>query len=398
MPSDRDDTIDIVHLLGEPWATNARRPHIAANSKYARVLCVERAPRRLPCLSAPDPDRNGALRQESESLWLYEPSRLLPHLAAAPLGPAGRLNKRILADQVQPVLEQLGFAHPAVIVAHPLMGYLTDLFPGSVICYEVTDNWASHGPGSRWAKLLAKRAEDRLLADCHLVLASAYALYRDKRARHEHTVYLPNSAEVEHFRGPNGAHRPPPADMEHLPRPWVGFAGNIMNCLDMDFLAASVQLRPDWSWVFVGPVTGDRAFLRSAGLRAWRQCPNVHELGWRAYEILPRYVAAFDACILPYARGPVMYGALPNKVFQYLATGSPVVATPFPETEFFPDDIRDVVRIAETPREFCDLIEKALAEDCEDLRRARVRVADRNTCDIRARQRVQALRECLQAR
>jgi glycosyltransferase involved in cell wall biosynthesis len=395
MKPSHDGDLAIVHLLGEAWRTCPRRPHVAANSKYARVLCIERARRQLAGSAVAARDGNGTLRQVSESLWLYEPSRLLPHLVAASCGPAGWLNKRLLREQVHSVLKRLNFEQPAVIVAHPLLGYLADIFPASVICYEVTDNWATWGGGRGLAKLLAARAEDRLLSRCDVVVASAYALYQDKAARHERTFYVPNSAEVDHFKPPENGAPAPPADLAELPRPWIGFAGNIMDAIDMDLLAASMQLRPDWSWVFVGRVNGSPAFVGSAAFRAWRHCPNAHQLGWRDYEVLPQYVRAFDVCILPYARGTVMYGALPNKIFQYLAAGRPVVSTRFPETAFLPDDLREALHIADTPEQFCDAIHRALAADCQERRRQRVRVAEANSCDVRARQRVQILRECV---
>ena len=59
--------------------------------------------------------------------------------------------------------------------------------------------------------------------------------------------------------------------------------------------------------------------------------PNVHLLGVRSYrEISPSVLRAADAGLIPYARNELTESIFPMKVYEYLAAGLPVLATPLP--------------------------------------------------------------------
>ena len=58
--------------------------------------------------------------------------------------------------------------------------------------------------------------------------------------------------------------------------------------------------------------------------------PNIHLLGPRAYGELPDVLRAADAGLIPYARNELTESIFPMKVYEYLAAGLPVVATPLP--------------------------------------------------------------------
>ena len=51
------------------------------------------------------------------------------------------------------------------------------------------------------------------------------------------------------------------------------------------------------------------------------------------YTALPEYVAGFDVCTIPFLRSPLTEATNPVKLFEYLATGKPIVARRLPELE-----------------------------------------------------------------
>jgi len=101
---------------------------------------------------------------------------------------------------------------------------------------------------------------------------------------------------------------------------------------------------------------------------------RVHWLGRKTYAELPRYVRGFDVGLIPFTVTPLTLAASPTKLFEYLASGLPVVSTPLPEAQRF----GDVVAIAE-PMEFEDAVSRALvgARDSR-LRARRIALARRN--------------------
>ena len=97
--------------------------------------------------------------------------------------------------------------------------------------------------------------------------------------------------------------------------------------LDMGLLVELARARPSWSFALVGPVgLGDP----STDVSALVAEPNLHLLGARTYEQLPSVLRGADAGLIPYARNQLTDSIFPMKVYEYLAAGLPVVATPLP--------------------------------------------------------------------
>ncbi len=89
--------------------------------------------------------------------------------------------------------------------------------------------------------------------------------------------------------------------------------------------------RTSASFVLIGRESGADARAR------WTGCPNVHRIGEVPYERLPEHLAAFDVCTIPFQRTPLTEATNPVKLYEYFATGKPVVARRLPEIEPFAD-------------------------------------------------------------
>jgi len=88
---------------------------------------------------------------------------------------------------------------------------------------------------------------------------------------------------------------------------------------------------------------------------------------------------ACDVCLLPYAHSRWTENINPLKLYEYLATGRPVVATGIPAVQ----DFREVVRIADNETAFIRAIQQALDEDAPAAAARRQAVARQNTWEHR---------------
>jgi glycosyltransferase involved in cell wall biosynthesis len=154
------------------------------------------------------------------------------------------------------------------------------------------------------------------------------------------------------------------------------FTGAIVTTkLDLGLLVELARLRRDWSFALVGPVgPGDpRADVSTLAAE-----PNVHLLGARAYRDLPAVLRAADAGLIPYARNALTASIFPMKVYEYLAAGLPVVATPLPALAGVGEVITapDAAGIARA-------LEEALADDTAERRAERSRAAAAHSWDRR---------------
>jgi glycosyltransferase involved in cell wall biosynthesis len=168
----------------------------------------------------------------------------------------------------------------------------------------------------------------------------------------------------------------PDTALAGLPAPRIVFTGAIVATkLDVPLLTALAHSRPEWSFALVGPVgPGDPR----TDVSALRELLNVHLLGPRAYMQLPAVLRAADAGLIPYARNPITESVFPMKVYEYLAAGLPVVATPLPA-------LADVAEVATAPdaEGIAHLLEEAIATDTPEHRATRSRAAAAHSWETR---------------
>src|SRR6202044_2048783 len=122
-----------------------------------------------------------------------------------------------------------------------------------------------------------------------------------------------------------------------------------------------------WSFALVGPIGPGEP---DPDLSAIGGEPNIHLLGRRAYSELPAVLRAADAGLIPYARNELTDSIFPMKVYEYLAAGLPVIATPLPALAA----VAEVLTAADAEG-IVRLIEQALGEDSPERRAARSRLA-----------------------
>jgi GT2 family glycosyltransferase/glycosyltransferase involved in cell wall biosynthesis len=164
----------------------------------------------------------------------------------------------------------------------------------------------------------------------------------------------------------------------------VGYYGAIAEWFDAQGIALSAARRRGASYVLIGRESG-------ADLSALDGLPNVHRLGEVPYAGLPEHLAAFDVCTIPFRRTPLTEATNPVKLYEYLATGKPIVARRLPEIEPFAGAGADaggrLIELYDRPEEFDAALERALSRrpDEEAIAARRRQIARENTWEIRYR-------------
>jgi UDP-galactopyranose mutase len=192
-------------------------------------------------------------------------------------------------------------------------------------------------------------AELHTIAD--LVFIGGLALYEAKSHLHKNIHAFPSSIDFGHFYK-SRLPQTDPIDQAHIPEPRIGYFGVIDDRLDQELIRAVAELRPDWHWIFVGPVL-------KVDPEKLPKSSNIHYLGKKDYQALPSYLSNWDVCILPFARNHRTRYISPTKTPEYLAAGKPVVSTSLPDV-VRPYGERGLVVIADEPAEFVAGIQKSL--------------------------------------
>jgi glycosyltransferase involved in cell wall biosynthesis len=332
-----------------------------------RVLFVESLGLRRPQLAGRDIERivkrlRAGLRgaREVDGLHVLSPLVLPLHANAF----VRALNRRLLAIFVRRAANKLKMRSPILWAYVPQAESLLDVLQPELVIYHCVDDIAAQ-PGIDATSF--REAETRFGGRADLVLASAPGLAERLRSISSNVLYAPNVADTLLFASALRDGRVDPA-LAALPAPRIVFTGAIVATkLDMGLLVELARARPAWSFALVGPVgAGDP----STDVSMLAAEPNVHLLGARAYEHLPSVLRGADAGLIPYARNKLTDSIFPMKVYEYLAAGLPVVATPLPS-------LADVRELATAPDAagIARLLDRALAADTPERRAARSRAA-----------------------
>ena len=122
----------------------------------------------------------------------------------------------------------------------------------------------------------------------------------------------------------------PPKRPEDLPnngKKIVGYYGALAQWVDFDLIYEAAETLPEFDFVLIGLNVDEEQIARVTALE------NVHFLGMKHYDILANYLWYFDVATIPFKINPVTNAASPIKLFEYSASGTPVVTTDFTEVK-----------------------------------------------------------------
>lgn len=179
-----------------------------------------------------------------------------------------------------------------------------------------------------------------------------------------------------------------PEDLSEIPKPRIGYFGNINRRVDFESVIAVALARPDWHWVFIGHLTESSLMeddeAREGYLKSL-ELPNVHYLGSKPRTAVAAYMANVDVNTICYRIRPGEWieAGYPLKLNEYLAIGRPVVAAP---QEIIVADFSSVVGIADTPEKWLNALDHAIKHGGVGSQAQRRALAQKNTWDERVDQ------------
>lgn len=397
------DQLNVVLFATRDWWEYQRRPHYTALSKYARVLAVELPTTPVSIIRNPDKVMRYArgqlgLRHVAPSLYVYAPLALMPYGLAYRHDWLSVINSWSFALDLQRILKRLDFQDWIQVFFLPHQEGIQNILAPTLRCFEIVDEYTTLSDPDTdpndWHDRRVMALEPGILGQVDVVFVTSRALYEHKRIYNPHTYYVPNGADVDHFAKAQDNNGPLPPALVDLPSPCIGFIGHLTDFLEIDLLRYLARKRPDWSFVLIGENNTSAEFRTEVNFEEFLAMSNVQWLGRRNYEVLPDYTRGFDACIIPYQLRDRIRYSHPNKMYQYLASGKPVVSTDFPAVR----ELVDVIEVTTDYPEFLERLEKVLFHDTAIARARRIAVAQENSLDARAKQKLEILRRHLAER
>lgn len=279
-----------------------------------------------------------SVRNEAQQLFI-----VTPHIAAGESVVQGQ--RKALRE----LCRRYGIEVPILWFCTPTALEFAREMVGSLTVYDCMSELSA----LRGASPSVQALERELLARADLVFTAGMSLLEQKRPFNSYVYCFPNGVDVAHFASAR-AEQPEPEDQAHIPCPRVGYFGVLDERLDLKLLARAAALRPELQFVLVGPVSR----IEPSKLP---QAANIHYLGQKSYEELPRYLSRWDVTMTPFRTDASARLTSPTQTLEYLAGGKPVVSTALPDV-VQAHAAHGAVRVAEGANAFVAAIDQALQE------------------------------------
>ena len=308
---------------------------------------------------------NSPLSRLAPTLWrqdLVMPPgwmKSYPRLGMRPIARAVRRWRETTADPARPL---------ALVVTYPYYLYLAEQIRPDRLVYLNIDDYRLYWPKS--ADQVAQ-LEREVVQTADLTVCTSRFRAEELRANNPDV-----GSKIHHLpHGAPSASIPPapqsrptlgPADLQALPRPWVGYVGTLEDRVDWEMLDQAAATNPQASFILIGRVDPDGSAPWQSDRRRCLSRSNVHAIGWREQAVIDSYNRSFDLGLIPYRTDhPFNIACCPTKIMDYMAAGRPVVATDLPECRLY-SQVFDVV----SPSEFAAAVAYRLASGPDDGRAA----------------------------
>jgi len=224
-----------------------------------------------------------------------------------------------------------------------------------------TDYYRKHGA----------RMERMFIEKSSLVVANSEVLAAYARQFNVHSFDVGQGCDLALYNP--GRDLPIPDDFRPAREKYqvcIGYIGALKSIrIDETLLLRIAEAKPGYGFIFIGPE--DPVFQKSA----LHELPNVVFLGRKPENLLPSYLKYFDVAINPQMVNKITHGNYPRKVDEYLAMGTPVVATETETMKIF----KNHTYLAKNHQEFIALIDLAIKENATGLIEERKKLATQHT-------------------
>jgi glycosyltransferase involved in cell wall biosynthesis len=256
-------------------------------------------------------------------LWAYVPAALVtPHNKPVLSNRwVARRWSRLTWPPIDRVMRRAGFSEADLIYCDSAVpfSWLQDV-PHRKAIYRIADHYAAFDKCSP----ALNEAERDLAKWVDLVVYAAQTLEGHVKSMHPRNMaHMPNGVNFDHFSRNTDAQ---PCEYDAIPKPIAIYVGAMEVWFNWELMNFAVAHMPEVSFVLIGPDDRARKMLKPA--------KNLFVLGARPYDRLPPYLQHAAVGLIPFDvanHRDLVRSIHPLKLYEYLASGLPVVAVEWEE-------------------------------------------------------------------
>ncbi|MCX7773385.1 MAG: glycosyltransferase [Clostridia bacterium] len=237
-------------------------------------------------------------------------------------------DNRYFISSMIPELKKQG-KHILLWVSWSKLHAFLDQYQPDFIIYDYLDDFDAWKP---YLRPMVDKA-DMVVTTSKILQTEMETEYPYKKS-----AMIPNGCDLNHFSPKPTV--PVPWEFKNHTGPIITYSGAWARWVDHELVEKLALTFKDALVAIIGT---------EFGVSVPRTIPNLRYLGYKPYEELPPYLQYSTVCLIPFTLQPVTLATNPIKMYEYLASGRPVVSTDIPEARGIPS-----VHIGTSHTEFID--------------------------------------------
>ncbi len=271
------------------------------------------------------------------------------------------LDQLHILNSLNHLIKITNIKNPTILVNHPFWTNIA-LSTGYKVIYDCMDYHA----GFKYHSTTLNDLEQKLIKQSNQVIVSSNFLHNYvSQYRKNNISIINNASDYDYFKATNIY----PQNIT----PIIGYYGALENWFDTN-LIDKIAKSNKCQLVFAGQ--NNNKILQKLSTKY----SNIKLMGEIPYSQIPKLLSSFDICIIPFVINKLIQATDPVKIYEYFASGKPVISTNIPELARYPH----LVYIANS-QNILDKITDALNEK-SSLKSQRITFAKSNTWTHRTNQ------------
>lgn len=214
-------------------------------------------------------------------------------------------------------------ADVVVVMSWMRQSHLLKQFTYKKLIYEYIDDMSLF----YYHTLQMEQEHYRLMAEANLTVCTARALYEKARPYARKAILSQNAGDYDFFHSNRECQINEQLDGRiNNAKCVIGYYGCLAKWFDYDLVLEVAQKKPDWFFVLVGYCfDGSADILKKASIH------NIVYIPAQPYKMLPSFISAFDIQCIPFLINDITKSTSPIKLFEYMASGKPILTSKLPE-------------------------------------------------------------------
>lgn len=284
-----------------------------------------------------------------------------------------KIDMLLFSLQIRRILKKKFQDHTIILwLNNPLLIFLLSKIEYNYLVYDYQDNFGFDYDGK--VAQPASTYNEKILSKSDLVICTSKVIYDRAIKINSSSILVNNGNDYDTLT------KPVPSgysnEISNFKNPIIGYLGGIRNWIDFELLEFLIKKLDNVHFVFISLI------YRNARKEFFKLLhnKNVTWIKYKNQDELSAYLKRFSVGIIPFRINEFMRGVFPNKFFEYMACGVPVVTTPLPELEKF----SKVIGFSLTNEEFLQNCLDAIDGKFTDKIKDYAKLAKENSWSIKA--------------